>query len=76
MAKSRPSVQKRRKEAANLEKKQAKAARKARREAERASRDTPDGIDPDLAGIVPGPQPLKPEYLGGLTIDDPEEEEV
>ena len=59
MAKSRPSVQKRRNEAIKLEKKQAKAARKAQREADRNARgEAVDGEDPDLAGIIPGPQPL------------------
>ena len=57
MAKSRPSVQKRKKEARDLEKRQMKAARKAARDAARD--DNPDlapGVDPDLVGIVPGPQ--------------------
>ena len=32
--------------------------RKARRDAEKANRtDVDDGVDPDLVGIVPGPQP-------------------
>jgi len=66
MAKTRPSVQKRRMEAAKMEKKQAKAARKAAREANKGNRDAADGIDPDLAGIVGGPQPRL--YEGG----DPE----
>lgn len=34
-----------------------KAERKAQRKAERASSPRMDGEDPDLAGIVPGPQP-------------------
>ena len=57
MAKSRPSVQKRIKEAKTLEKKQSKAARRAAREANRMNRDVEGGIDPDLIGIKPGPQP-------------------
>lgn len=58
MAKARTSVQKRIKEAKALEKKMAKAARKAAREAARTNRDEEDVQgDPDLAGIVPGPQP-------------------
>ncbi|MDP6932536.1 MAG: hypothetical protein QGG40_06440 [Myxococcota bacterium] len=67
MAKSRPSVQKRRNEAIKMEKKQAKAARKAQRDASREAREIVDGIDPDLAGIIPGPQPHPYE-------DDEEEE--
>lgn len=59
MAKTRPSVQKRNKEARALEKKQAKAARKAARDAAKTDRDDiEDGVDPDLVGIVPGPQPI------------------
>lgn len=59
MAKSRPSVQKRNREARNHDKKAAKAARKAARDAARDERD-PEAVagDPDLAGIKPGPQPV------------------
>ncbi len=65
MAKSRPSVQKRLKEARVLEKKQAKAARKAAREAELAAQreeneELDDDIDPDLVGIKPGPHNHRP----------------
>ena len=62
MAKSRPSVQKRIKEAKAHEKKLRKAARKAARDAAREDRgDVEDGIDPDLVGMKPGPQPM-PRY--------------
>jgi len=58
MAKTRPTVQKRKKELAKLEKRQAKAAKRAQRNAAKGDRpDMDDGIDPDLVGIVPGPQP-------------------
>ncbi|MCP4805162.1 MAG: hypothetical protein GY913_04585 [Proteobacteria bacterium] len=51
-------MQKRRTEAAKMDKKQAKAARKAARDASKAERGvTEDGVDPDLAGITAGPQP-------------------
>ena len=64
MAKTRPSVQKRKKEAAVMEKRQAKAARKARREAEKDEReDVETGVDPDLVGIVAGPQPPREDEL-------------
>jgi len=57
MAKARPSVQKRNKEAKAHEKKLAKAARKAGRDAEREEKpEVIDGIDPDLVGIAAGPQ--------------------
>jgi len=50
---------KRQKEQARLEHRQKKAAEKAARKAEKASRpEREDGVDPDIAGIVPGPQPL------------------
>jgi hypothetical protein len=59
MAKTRPSVQKRKKEAAMLEKRQAKAARKAKRDADKAIKvEVEDGMDPDLVGIIAGPQPV------------------
>lgn len=59
----RPSVTKRQKEAARREKQQRKAARKAERDASKGERDTiPEGEDPDIAGIVPGPQPLPDEF--------------
>ncbi len=68
MAKSRPSVQKRRKETAKMEKAERKAARKAARHASRNENNleglADSGIDPDLAGMVAGPQP---------TSDDEEE---
>jgi hypothetical protein len=52
-------MQKRRVEAMKLEKKQLKAARRAARDAEKENKDdVAEGIDPDIAGIVPGPQPL------------------
>ena len=50
---------KRQKEQKRLEQRQAKAAEKAQRKKEKAERPAPtDGTDPDIAGIVPGPQPL------------------
>jgi hypothetical protein len=49
--------EKRRKELARKEYQRQKAERKDIREKERAERKTVDGEDPDIAGIVPGPQP-------------------
>jgi len=55
---SRPTITKRQREQARITKQKDKAARRA----ERARRDpvppSPDGVDPDIAGIRPGPQPL------------------
>jgi hypothetical protein len=56
----RPTFAKRQRELKKQRAKQDKLADRARRRAEKAdSPDTPEGeIDPDIAGIVPGPQPL------------------
>ena len=57
--KARPSAEKRRKERERQSRKREKAARVARRRAEEQAKGprTADGEDPDIAGIVPGPQP-------------------
>ena len=49
--------EKRRKELARKERQKQKAERKDIRDRERADRVVQDGEDPDIAGIVPGPQP-------------------
>jgi hypothetical protein len=56
---TRPSVNKRLREASRKERQQAKAERRAQRAAERQARGTvaTGDEDPDIAGIVPGPQP-------------------
>lgn len=56
---------KRQKEQARLQHRQEKAARREQRKAEKANRPErlPGEEDPDIAGIVPGPQPLPPEAL-------------
>lgn len=57
-----PSVKKRQKEAARQERQREKAARREQRKAERVQRAPGEaGEDPDLAGIVPGPQPVSDE---------------
>lgn len=59
MAKSRPTVTKRIREKAKMEKRQRKAERKAQRaaeELEEGGAEAEEGVDPDLAGIIPGPQ--------------------
>ena len=74
MANTRPSVNKRRKEANRREKKAAKAEKRAARTAEKAARVKVSGgdEDPDIAGIVPGPQPLPWAEFADI---EPEEEE-
>ena len=53
-----PAVEKRKKELLRKKRQEEKAERRQRRQSERASGDLSDaGEDPDLAGIVPGPQP-------------------
>jgi hypothetical protein len=52
------AFEKRQKEFARKERQKQKAARREVRERERAERPTSEaGEDPDIAGIVPGPQP-------------------
>ncbi len=52
-----PSIKKREKERARLERQAEKAARKKERREVRGPLDRTGEEDPDLAGIVPGPQP-------------------
>ncbi len=53
----RPSITKRLREQARKDKNAAKQERRDQRAEERKSRkDLPDGVDPDIASIVPGPQ--------------------
>ena len=74
MANTRPSVNKRRKEANRREKKAAKAEKRAARTADKGPKLTvaPGENDPDIAGIVPGPQPLPWAEFADI---EPEEEE-
>ena len=57
---SHPGVSKRQKELARLERRKAKDAEREERKKEKLNRPTPteNGEDPDIAGIIPGPQPL------------------
>lgn len=58
MTKAKVSQQKRSRERAKQEKRQQKAERRAQSAVRRSEKPTgPGGEDPDLAGIVPGPQP-------------------
>jgi len=53
----RPSINKRNREQAKREKTQAKAERRQQRAVEKNQRgERAEGEDPDIAGIVPGPQ--------------------
>jgi hypothetical protein len=59
----RPEFTKRQKELARQEKLKQKLERKAQRDREKKDRDpnAPEEEDPDIAGIVPGPQPPETE---------------
>jgi hypothetical protein len=53
-----PGATKRLKELARQQKQREKAEKREQRKREKAERPTPEGSeDPDIAGIVPGPQP-------------------
>ena len=56
-----PSVQKREKERLRQDKAKEKAAKRVLRKEQAPSRDRSDGVDPDLVGIVAGPQPIPEE---------------
>jgi len=54
------SVNKRLKEKARQEKQQDKASKREQRKVEKDNRpDAAPGEDPDIAGIIPGPQPVE-----------------
>ena len=54
---SRPTITKRQREQARIAKQKDKAARRAEKSTQ-VRPQTVDGVDPDIAGIRPGPQPL------------------
>lgn len=60
---ARPTHQKRDRERAKLEWRKEKMARKAEAKARKATEPRrTGGEDPDIAGIVPGPQPPREDY--------------
>jgi len=60
---SNPSVNKRQKERQRQERQREKSAKREERKREKENRPAgaPGGEDPDIAGIIPGPQP-PPEW--------------
>jgi hypothetical protein len=66
---SRPTITKRQREQARITKQKDKAARRAEKVRRGPSGPAPDGVDPDIADIRPGPQPL-----ADWQIDEPETE--
>lgn len=77
---SRQTFIKRQKERARQEKQRIKAERRAQRAAEKTRPVSMAGEDPDIAGVVPGPQPMPWEVVDVLTenekIELEEEEEA
>jgi hypothetical protein len=59
-----PTMNKRLKERQRQEKQREKAAKREQRKNEKVDRPAGDtGVDPDIAHIVPGPQPIPDEML-------------
>jgi hypothetical protein len=58
MFKGNPGFAKRQKEIARKERQKEKAQRRAAKDAAKKAGGAGDGVDPDIAGIVPGPQPI------------------
>ncbi len=56
-----PSVQKREKERQRQDKQKEKDQKRLLRKSQVGPRTTEDGVDPDLVGIVAGPQPIPDE---------------
>ena len=61
--KSRPTLMKREREKARVERQKMKEARRADR-SQRPNERRDDGVDPDIADIKPGPQPLAEWQVG------------
>ena len=59
---SGPSFQKRAKEKARQDRRKEKDARRLEAKGRRATATPRTGEDPDIAGIVPGPQPLPSQF--------------
>ncbi len=59
---SRPSFQKRAKEKARQERRKEKDTRRLETKERRSHAPAGTGEDPDIAGIVPGPQPLPAQF--------------
>ena len=55
---SRPTISKRQREQARIAKQKDKAARRAEKASRPKGAGMPSGVDPDIADIRPGPQPL------------------
>jgi len=59
----RPTITKRQKERAREERTRLKNEKRLQREEEKLTRPEPEpGVDPDIAGIKPGPQPPRTDW--------------
>lgn len=67
---SRQTFIKRQKERARQEKQRIKAERRVQKTADRIQVESVDGEDPDIAGMVPGPQKQAWELMDVLTDDE------
>jgi hypothetical protein len=67
---SRQTFLKRQKERARQEKQRLKAEKRQQRKSDRDPAEATVGEDPDIAGIVPGPQPLAWDVVDVLTEDE------
>lgn len=67
---SRQTFIKRQKERARQEKQRIKAERRIQKTAERVKAESVEGVDPDIAGMVPGPQKQAWELMDVLTDDE------
>ena len=61
--KGRATFAKRQKEIARQERAREKAAKRVERKETKGKVERPADVDPDIAGIVPGPQPLPYDLL-------------
>ncbi len=72
---ARPTAAKREREKALSEKRQQKAAKRQDLKQRKEGQERPaDGIDPDIADIVPGPQPLADWQIEELEQDQEQQE--
>jgi hypothetical protein len=67
-----PSIQKRQKERDRQERQRAKVEKRKLRKDEKPVRvPGSEGEDPDIAGIVPGPQPIPEELIDPPVVEQP-----
>jgi hypothetical protein len=69
---SRPTTNKRQREQARIAKRNDKAARLADRKRSPQASDLPAGVDPDIADIRPGPQPLADWQIDEAPVEEEE----